>query len=64
MENMNNQGRTDKQYEDSARFTGYSIISMIILIVFTILSSGCTTTKECCDHSNKIIEHYEKTSIK
>ena len=41
MENMNNQGKTNKQYEDSAKFTGYSIISMIILIIFLTLSS-CT----------------------
>ena len=64
MENMNNQGKTDKQYEDSTRAVGYSIIGMIILMIFATLSTGCTTTKECCDHSNKIIEHYEKTSIK
>tara|TARA_B110000881_G_C18436425_1_gene443633 strand:+ start:137 stop:622 length:486 start_codon:yes stop_codon:yes gene_type:complete len=38
---MNNQGKTNKQYEDSAKFTGYSIISMIILIIFLTLSS-CT----------------------
>ena len=64
MENMNNQGRTDKQYESNIKTAGYSIIAMIILMVFATLSTGCTTTKECCDQSNKIIEHYEKTSTK
>ena len=59
MENMNNQGKTDKQYEDSARFAGYSIIGMIILMIFATLSTGCTTTKECCKNSDEIIEHYE-----
>ena len=64
MENMNNQGKTDKQYEDSARAVGYSIIGMIILMIFATLSTGCTTTKECCKNSDEIIEHYEKTSTK
>ena len=59
MENMNNQGKTNKQYEDSTRFAGYSIIGMIILMIFATLSTGCTTTKECCKNSDKIIEHYE-----
>tara|TARA_R110002126_G_scaffold108979_1_gene245796 strand:- start:1711 stop:1896 length:186 start_codon:yes stop_codon:yes gene_type:complete len=61
---MNNQGKTDKQYNDSVKVVGYSIICMIILMTFLTLSTGCTTTKECCNHSNEIIEHYEKTSTK
>ena len=64
MANMNNQGRTDKQYENNIKAAGYSIIAMIILMVFATLSTGCTATKECCNHSNEIIEHYEKTSTK
>jgi len=56
---MNNQGKTDKQYEDSTRAVGYSIIGMIILMIFATLSTGCTTTKECCKNSDEIIEHYE-----
>jgi len=59
MENMNNQGKTNKQYEDSTRFAGYSIIGMIILMIFATLSTGCTTTKECCKNSDEIIKHYE-----
>jgi len=64
MENMNNQGKTDKQYESSVKIVGYSIMGMIILMIFATLLTGCTTTKECCNHSNEIIEHYEKTSTK
>tara|TARA_B100001173_G_scaffold264271_1_gene238859 strand:+ start:706 stop:885 length:180 start_codon:yes stop_codon:yes gene_type:complete len=56
---MNNQGKTDKQYNDSAKAVGYSIIGMIILMIFVTLSTGCTTTKECCKNSDEIIEHYE-----
>ena len=51
---MKFQGKTQKQYEDSARFVGYSIIGMIAF-------SSCATTKvdKCCKNSDKIIEHYE-----
>ena len=53
MENMmNNQGKTDKQYKDSAKTVGYSIIVMVVLIIFLTLFGGCSTThdtsKECC----------------
>jgi len=53
MENMmNNQGKTDKQYKDSAKSVGYSIIGMVVLIIFLTLFGGCATThdtsKECC----------------
>jgi len=54
MENMNNQGKNKKQYEDSAKATFYGwcgvAIMVVVLILFTLLS-GCTTTKkvdECC----------------
>jgi hypothetical protein len=56
---MNNQGKTNKQYEDSTRFAGYSIVGMIVLLVVMTLFSGCSTTKkvdECCKT--------EKTSVK
>ena len=60
MENMNNQGKTPKQYNDSAKFAGYGIIGMVILILFLTLLGGCATTnktpKECCKST--------KTSIK
>ena len=61
MENMN---KSKHQYESSAKAAGYSIIAMIVLMVFATLSTGCTTTKECCKNSDKIIEHYENTSTK
>ena len=58
---MKFQGKTKKQYEDSARFVGYSIIGMIALITIMTLFSNCATTKvdKCCKNSDKIIEHYE-----
>jgi hypothetical protein len=49
---MNNQGKRQDQYENSAKFAGYSIIGMIILLVIITLLGGCATThdtsKECC----------------
>lgn len=61
MENMNNQGKTDKQLEDSTKFAGYSILGMIILIVIETLFSSCATTKktdDCCKNKT------ESTKIK
>ena len=37
MENLNNQGKRPDQYENSARFAGYSIIGMIILLIIITL---------------------------
>ena len=52
MENMNNQGKRQDQYENSTKFAGYSIIGMIILLIIITLLGGCATTheitKECC----------------
>ena len=49
---MNNQGKRPDQYENSAKFAGYSIIGMIILLILITLLGGCATThdtsKECC----------------
>jgi len=62
MENLNKksrQGKTSKQYEDSASFAWYGVVSMIILLFLTSLLTGCTTTKECCEKTHAIIEHYE-----
>lgn len=56
---MKFQGKSKKQYEDSARAVGYSIMGAIVLLIVMTLFSNCTTTKECCNHSNEIIEHYE-----
>ena len=52
MENMNNQGKTQKQYTDSTRFAWYGVVGMILLVILLTLLGGCATThdtsKECC----------------
>ena len=46
------QGKTQKQYEDSARFAWYGVVGMIIILLLTSLLMGCATThetsKKCC----------------
>jgi hypothetical protein len=49
---------TNRQYKDSARFTGYSIIGIIILLIIMTLLGGCATTNEtpkkpCCKTEKK-----------
>tara|TARA_R110000803_G_scaffold11582_2_gene34458 strand:- start:2568 stop:2759 length:192 start_codon:yes stop_codon:yes gene_type:complete len=63
---MKYQGKSKKQYEDSARFAGYSIIGMIALLVVMTLFSSCATTKvdKCCEKTDKIIKHYENSEVK
>ena len=61
MANMNNfQGKRPDQYTNSAKFAGYGIVGMIILLILITLLGGCATThdtsKECCKS--------EKTSTK
>jgi len=58
---MDFQGKSKKSYEASTKAVGYSIISMIILLIGMTLFSSCATTKvdKCCKNSDKIIEHYE-----
>ena len=58
MENLNNQGKRPDQYENSAKFAGYSILGMIILIIIMTLLGGCATTNEtpkkpCCKTEKK-----------
>jgi len=36
---MNNQGRTPKQYKDSARLAWYSVVGMVILLILASLLS-------------------------
>jgi len=56
MANMNKkfnpgQGKTQKQYEDSAKFAWYGVVGMVVLLILFSLLSSCTTTKkvdECC----------------
>ena len=56
MENMNNQGKRPEQYENSAKFAGYGILGMIILLIIITLLGGCVTTnevpKKCCEKEN------------
>jgi len=45
------QGKTQKQYEDSAKFAWYGVVGMVVLLILFTLLSSCTTTKkvdECC----------------
>ena len=63
MENSNNfQGKRQDQYENSAKLAGYSIISMIILLICATLLGGCAIKKEipddCCK-THAIIQYYE-----
>ena len=52
MENMNNQGKTPQQYENSMKFFSRAMLGIIILMVLVTLFGGCATTqetpKECC----------------
>ena len=51
MENLNNQGKSKQNYENSAKAAWYVIIGMISLLVLMTLFGGCSTTKKvdsCC----------------
>jgi hypothetical protein len=48
------QGRTQQQYEDSAKLAWYGVVGMIILLILSTLIIGCTTTKECCEKAHTI----------
>ncbi len=56
------QGKRPDQYENSAKFAGYSILGMVILLIIMTLLGGCATTqetsKECCK-SKKTTEKCE-----
>jgi len=61
MANMNKkfnpgQGKTPQQYEDSAKFAWYGVVGMVILLILFSLLSSCTTTKKCCDKEHVITE--------
>jgi len=62
MENLNNQGRSPEKYKNSAKLAGYSIISMIVLLICATLLGGCAIKKEipddCCK-THAIIQYYE-----
>ena len=51
MANMNNQGKRQDQYNNSAKFAWYGVVGMITLLIILTLLGGCSTTKkvdECC----------------
>ena len=52
MENMNNQGKTPQQYENSMKFFSRAMLGIIILMILANLFGGCSntqeTSKECC----------------
>ena len=61
MANMNNfQGKRPDQYTNSAKFAGYSIVGMIILLILITLLGGFATThdtsKECCKSKTISVE--------
>ena len=59
MENMNNQGKSNKQYEDSAKFAWYGVVGMVLLVILLTLLGGCVTTqptKKCCEKNYVITE--------
>jgi|TARA_R110001599_G_scaffold144685_1_gene326429 hypothetical protein len=53
---MNNQGKSNKQYEDSAKFAWYGVVGMVVLLILFSLLSSCSTTKKCCDKEHVITE--------
>ena len=44
MGNMNNQGKTQKQYKDSAKLAWYGVIGMAILLILMTLLTSCYGT--------------------
>tara|TARA_Y100000592_G_C5404530_1_gene284917 strand:+ start:253 stop:426 length:174 start_codon:yes stop_codon:yes gene_type:complete len=55
----NNQGKRPDQYENSAKFAGYAIAGMVILLILMTIFGGCATThktQDKCCKSEKIIE--------
>mgnify|MGYP003131726730 CR=1 FL=1 len=50
---MELQGKRPEQYKNSAKFAGYGIIAMVILLIILSLFGGCSTVKDtsekpCC----------------
>jgi len=48
---MNFQGKSKNSYEASTKAVGYSIIGMIILLIWMTLFGGCTTIKDTSEKS-------------
>jgi len=62
MANMNKQGKTNKQYQDSAKFAWYGVVGMTLLVILLTLLGGCTTSKECCKKEQKQSYGSERTN--
>ena len=62
MENLNNQGKRQEQYEDSAKFAWYGVLGMLIILILTSLLIGCDTTKKCCDKEHNQSYGSERTN--
>ena len=67
MEFKSEQGKSKKQYEDSARSAFYGwcgVLIMVIILVLFSLITGCTTTKkvdECCKNEKAHASMIETT---
>ena len=58
MANLNNQGKDNQNYKNSAKAAWYAIVGMITLLILMTLFGGCSTTKkvdECCS-SKTVVE--------
>ena len=58
MANLNNQGKDNQNYKNSAKFAWYGVVGMITLLILMTLLGGCSTTKkvdECCS-SKTVVE--------
>jgi hypothetical protein len=60
---MNNQGKRNKQYEDSAKFTWYGFLGALLISILLTLC-GCTTTKKCCDKEHTITNQNQSYEFK
>jgi hypothetical protein len=66
MANMNNQGKTPQQYEDSIRFFSRAMLGFILLMILMVLLSGCAVTyplDPCCDKDNTTEVYYHDNSV-
>jgi hypothetical protein len=56
---MNNQGKTQKQYKDSARFAWFGVLGMIIILILLAFLSSCSITKTTT-HNCELMEQGQK----
>ena len=58
MANMNNQGKSPKQYKDSVRFTWYGFLGALLIAICLTLC-GCSVTKTTT-HNCELMEQGQK----